>query len=133
MGMRDQQGSTNSNKANLHTERPLDTSLDDTLRQHLRGEARKTAAPNTERLLQNIMYRAQFEIEQLPALAPDEPKDELTAEALSAPPPSALMHQETNTRYRLLALAHFHEYRELMDYKLFRTLGACGNILAMNR
>lgn len=131
MGMRDQQGTTNSNKS--HTERSLDTSLDDTLRQYLRGEARKTAAPNTERLLQNILYRAQFEIEQLPALAPDELADEPAAEALSAPPPSGLMHQETKTRYRMLALVHFHEYRELMDYKLFRTLGACGNILAMNR
>jgi len=109
------------------------TALDDTIRQHLRGEARGVDSPErTDRLLQAIMYRAQFEVEQLPALVEGVTPEPTDAEAISAPPPAALMHREERPRYRNLSV-HFNQYRELMDFKIFRTLGACGSSLGMSR
>lgn len=108
------------------------TSLDHQIRQHLRTEARSAASSeHSEKLLQAIMYRAQFEIEQLPPLAAGDREEPDDAEALSAPPPAALMHGEDREKQR--SSSRFYYYRELMDFKVLRTLGACTSILAMTR
>lgn len=129
MGMREQ----GSQKPQRSTGISSNTALDDTIRQHLRGEARGAdSTERADRLLQAIMYRAQFEVEQLPALVEGDNASPTDAEAVSAPPPAALMHREERPGNRNLSV-HFNQYRELMDFKVFRILGACGGSLSMSR
>jgi hypothetical protein len=129
MGMRNQH---TAHARSSQTRRENNTPLDDMLRQHLRNEA-QDAPERGDALLQAILYRAQFEVEQLPPQITPDPVDETDADALTAPPPSALMHNDDHPKHKFYVTNHFNRYRELMDVKLFRALGACGTILSLNR
>jgi hypothetical protein len=102
--------------------------LDELVRSSLTGEARRITP--ADRVLRTVLQRAQTEIEQLPPTVSEERRNGVQS-APAARPSAALLHRSPETMPMRRALhEQIAQQRQLMDMKMWRTLGALN--LALN-
>ncbi len=118
----------------MATHRALETNterdqLDELVRSTLTGEARRVSP--TSRALRTVLQRAQTEIEQLPPETQGESDPATRRSASLNRPSAALLHrQPESVAVRPALYEQIAQHRQLMDMKMWRTLGALN--LALN-
>ncbi len=101
----------------------MKTSVDNLIRDSLRTEARQPQQTvQADRVLMQILQRAQTEIAQLPPDAPPEPAL-IHADPATRVPPITIVHKVAQTVPRISIADQIAEYREMMDMKMWRTIG----------
>jgi hypothetical protein len=102
----------------------MNTSVDNLIRDSLRTEARQPVqAAQPDRVLMQILQRAQTEVMQLPPVPPPEPET-IREEPVIRQPRIALAHRETQPNVPRQSLAaRIAKYREIVDMKIWCTIG----------